>query len=294
MGFLTVAPPFRAGRATRRTAGPSSREVPFLSRLTQTFARLQNRDEAALVTFVTAGDPSPAGTSAVICALADAGADIVELGIPYSDPLADGPSIQASSQRALDKGVTPPAVLEMVKAARTKTDVPIVLMTSYNLVLRAGLEKFARDAAEAGADGTILTDLPPEEAASWKTEADKVGLATIFLVAPTSTPERVKTIVARATGFVYCVSRTGVTGGRAEMAAGLREYVQSVKRETETPVCVGFGISTPAHVAQVAAFADGVVIGATLVDFLHAHAESLDEVRALVRSWKNATRREGK
>jgi tryptophan synthase alpha chain len=264
------------------------------TRIDQVFTQLKARQEGALVTFLTAGDPSLKHTADLVVALAEAGADIIELGIPYSDPLADGPSIQASSQRALDRGVTPPMVLEMVRAARERTNVPIVLMTSYNLVLRCGLDSFARDAQDAGADGMILTDLPPEESAHWKAAADAHGLATIFLVAPTSTPARIETITRSASGFVYCVSRTGVTGARTEMAAEIAEFLASVRQQTDKPLCVGFGISTPEHVRQVISMADGAVIGSALVDFLYHNADNPDQdiaLRALVKSWKDATRR---
>ena len=194
------------------------------TRIDQTFARLKAADEGALVAFLTAGDPSVEHTPELVTLLAEAGADIIELGIPYSDPLADGPSIQASSQRALDRGVTPPKVLDMVRRVRERSDVPIVLMTSYNLVLRCGLTRFAEDAQSAGADGTILTDLPPEEAHHWREASQAHGLATIFLVAPTSTPARIRTIAENTTGFVYCVSRTGVTGAKAEMTAELQGF----------------------------------------------------------------------
>ena len=263
------------------------------NRLDQTFAALKEKREGALVAFITAGDPSLLGTPNLIAALAEAGADIVELGVPYSDPLADGPSIQDASQRALERGVTPPLVFDMVRVARAKTQVPIVLMTSYNLALKYGLTGFAKTAAEAGADGVILTDLPPEEAEAWKREADRCNLATIFLVAPTSTPERVRKIAKISSGFVYCVSRTGVTGVRSEMATELSATVAQIKAATEKPVCVGFGISTPEHVRQVVAMADGAVIGSALVDFLHSRAnapERESELRELVSGWKAATR----
>lgn len=263
-------------------------------RLDQTFARLQAADEGALVTFITAGDPSPEGTPALVAALAQAGADIVELGIPYSDPLADGPSIQASSQRALDKGVTPDTVLEMIRGIRALTQVPLVLMTSYNLALKYGLKRFAQIFSEAGADGAILTDLPPEEAGPWKAAADAQGMATVFLVAPTSTPERIALIAKNTTGFVYCVSRTGVTGARTELPAELKQLLARIKQATDKPVCVGFGISQPSHVRQVIENADGAVIGSALVDFLHAHANSANqsaETASLVASWKAATHR---
>ena len=263
-------------------------------RLDDTFARLKDADEGALVTFITAGDPSPAGTPALVTALAEAGADVVELGIPYSDPLADGPSIQASSQRALDKGVTPDTVLRMIRDIRALTQVPLVLMTSYNLALRYGLERFARVFAEAGADGAILTDLPPEEAAAWKAAADAQGMATIFLVAPTSTPERIALIAQNTTGFVYCVSRTGVTGTRSELPPELQALLARIRSATDKPLCVGFGLSQPEHVRQVIRDADGAVIGSALVEFLHAHADNPDQTGPLTRlvtAWKDATRR---
>ena len=264
------------------------------TRLSQTFARLKAANEGALVLFLTAGDPSVQHTADLVVLLAEAGADIIELGIPYSDPLADGPSIQASSQRALDRGVTPPRVLEMVRQVRERSDVPLALMTSYNLALQCGLNAFARDAHDAGADGTILTDLPPEEAAHWKAASEAAGLDTIFLVAPTSTPARIQTIVQSASGFVYCVSRTGVTGARGEMAAELAEFLAGVRAKTDKPLCVGFGISTPQHVREVIGMADGAVIGSALVDFLDHNAENPDQdiaLRALVGAWKDATRR---
>jgi tryptophan synthase alpha chain len=263
-------------------------------RLDNAFARLKAAREGALVTFITAGDPSVEGTPALIAALAQSGADVVELGIPYSDPLADGPSVQASSQRALDRGVTPDVVLGMVRDARALTDVPLVLMTSYNLALRYGLARFAHAFAGAGADGAILTDLPPEEAGPWKEAADAAGLATIFLVAPTSTPARIALIARNTTGFVYCVSRTGVTGARSDLPAEVQDLLARVRAATDKPLCVGFGVSRPEHVRQIAACADGAVIGSALVDFLHGSAEEGgrgEALGALVRSWKQATRR---
>jgi len=263
-------------------------------RLDQTFARLKDADEGALVTFITAGDPSPEGTPALVAALAQGGADVVELGIPYSDPLADGPSIQASSQRALDKGVTPDTVLGMIRDIRARTQVPLVLMTSYNLALKYGLERFAQVFSEAGTDGAILTDLPPEEASAWKAAADAQEMATIFLVAPTSTPDRIALIAHNTTGFVYCVSRTGVTGARTELPAELKDLLARIKQATDKPVCVGFGISQPTHVRQVVENADGAAIGSALVDFLHAHADDANQMAEIIRlvtSWKEATRR---
>lgn len=251
------------------------------SRLDSTFARLRNANEGALVTFITAGDPSLNGTPSLADALAHAGADIVELGIPYSDPLADGPSVQASSQRALDRGVTPDTVLRIVRDIRALSEVPIVLMTSYNLALKYGLEQFAQAFSEAGADGAILTDLPPEEAAPWKAAAEKHGLATIFMVAPTSTPERIALIARNTTGFVYCVSRTGVTGARTALPPELKDLVCRIRAATDKPLCVGFGVSTSAHVAQIIEIADGAVIGSALVDFLHQTADNSAQAKEL-------------
>ncbi len=265
------------------------------NRLDQTFARLKAAGEGALVTFITAGDPHPAGTPQLVAALAHAGADIVELGIPYSDPLADGPIIQASSQRSLDSGITPDTVLQMVRDCRRETQVPLVLMTSYNLALKYGLSRFAQAFAEAGADGTILTDLPPEEAGPWKAASKAAGLATIFLVAPTSTPARIALIAGYTTGFVYCVSRTGVTGTRAEMAPELAALLTRIRAATDKPLCVGFGVSRPEHVKQVLEIADGAVIGSALVDFLHTTKDDpsqTEELTRLVASWKAATRKE--
>ena len=269
----------------------------MFQRLDQTFARLKAAEEGALVTFITAGDPDPIGTPALVAALAQAGADVVELGIPYSDPLADGPIIQASSQRSLEAGITPDTVLQMVRDSRTLTDVPIVLMTSYNLALRYGLTRFAQVFADAGADGTILTDLPPEEAGPWKAASEAAGLATIFLVAPTSTPQRIALIAGYTSGFVYCVSRTGVTGARATMDPALAALLTRIRAATDKPLCVGFGVSRPEHVTQVLEIADGAVIGSALVDFLHtskSDPKQMEDLKRLVGAWKAATRREAK
>ena len=264
------------------------------SRIDQTFARTRANNEGALVAFITAGDPSIEGASNLIATIAEAGADIIEVGIPYSDPLADGPVIQASSQRALDRGMTPPKTFEIVRQARKFTDVPIVLMTSYNLVLQCGLDAFARDAANAGADGAILTDLPPEEAAAWLAAARDHGIDTVFLVAPTSTEERIKLITEQTSGFVYCVSRTGVTGANKEMSSDLLDLLNRARAHTSKPLAVGFGISTPEHVAEVVAISDGAVIGSALVELLHKNAESADGdkiLRETITAWKAATRR---
>jgi tryptophan synthase alpha chain len=263
-----------------------------LSRIGQQFERLRARNEKALIAFLTAGDPLPSGTADVVVALAEAGADVVELGIPFSDPLADGPTIQASSQRALDAGMTPPQVLEIVRAARARTDVPIVLMGAWNPVLQYGIERFVGDAVAAGVDGTILTDLTPEEAGPWKRASDAGGLDTIFLLAPTSTPPRMDLVGKMATGFVYCVSRTGVTGARGDVPEDLPPLLAAIRARTERPVCVGFGISRPENVAAVCRHADGAVVGSALVDLLHRERDNpalMKMARDYIASLKAAT-----
>ena len=266
-----------------------------MDRFARTFAGCRERNEEALVAFVTAGDPFPERTADVVLALAEAGADVVELGVPFLDPLADGPTIQASTQRALDTGMTPPKVLEIVRQVRQKNDTtPIVLMGSWNTTLQYGPERFAKDAVAAGTDGAIVTDLTPEEAGEWKRVSDAAGLATIFLLAPTSTPARMALVGKMASGFIYCVSRTGVTGARSDVPDDLPVLVEAIQgRAGGTPVCVGFGISKPEHVRAVSAFADGVVVGSALVDLLHRGRENprvLDTVRDFVDSLKAATR----
>lgn len=266
-----------------------------MSRIARRFAELKNRREKALVAFVTAGDPLPVRTADLVVALAQGGADIVELGIPFSDPLADGPMIQASSQRALDSGMTPPKVLDIVRQVRERCDVPVILMGAWNPVLQYGLERFTTDAVTAGVDGTIITDLTPEESAAWKRTCDAAGLDTIFLLAPTSTHARMALVGKLASGFVYCVSRTGVTGVRDDVPADLPPLVEAIRARTDQPVCVGFGISRPSHVRAVARYADGVIVGTALVDFLHrerANPDLLSAARAFVAELKSATKEE--
>lgn len=239
-----------------------------MSRIDRTFAELRARGEKALVCFVTCGDPDMRTTERLVWEISEAGADIVELGVPFSDPLADGPSIQASSFRALAAGATVRGVLDTVKSIRTRCGTPLVLMTYYNPVQKYGEERFAVDAAEAGADGVIVTDLPPEEAEGWKRAADAAGLATVFLLAPTSTKDRIALTANMASGFVYCVSRTGVTGARDEAPAEIRDLVSSIRSAMSLPVVVGFGISRPEHVSRVNQFADGAVVGSALVNVI--------------------------
>ncbi|MBC8104281.1 MAG: tryptophan synthase subunit alpha [Cytophagales bacterium] len=267
-----------------------------MSRIANRFAALQAKNEKALVAFVTAGDPHPERTAEAVAALMDGGADIVELGIPFSDPLADGPTIQASSHRALLSGMTPPKVLEVVRQVRAsgREAVPLVLMGAWNPVLQYGLERFAKDAVAAGADGAILTDLSPDEAGEWKRAADAAGFDTIFLLAPTSTAARMALVGKMASGFVYCVSRTGVTGAQSDVPDELPALIEAIRgRADGTPVCVGFGVGDPEQVAAISRYADGVVVGSVLVDLLHRERDNprvLSLVQDFVASLKAATR----
>ena len=266
-----------------------------MNRLDARFAELKSRGEGALVAFVTAGDPYPERTAEVICALAEAGADVIEIGVPFSDPLADGPTIQAASFRALQGGMTPPKVLDAIREARARgVTVPLVLMGAYNPVLQYGPEKFAQDAVAAGVDGAIVTDVIPEEADTWKPIADAAGLATIFLLAPTSTPERMEAVGKLAAGFVYCVSMTGITGTKEVVPSELPSLVAAIREHTaSTPVCVGFGIKTPEQVKAICAFADGAVVGSSLVQLLDTNRDNPDALtlaKGYIAVLKAATR----
>lgn len=258
-----------------------------MNRIDRCFVKLRERRDKALVCFLTSGDPSFAVTAQLVNEIVRSGADIVELGVPFSDPLADGPSIQASSFRALQAGATVRGVLDNVREIRgllrqaqhaqaEAQDTPIVLMTYFNPVQRYGLSRFAADAASAGADGVIMTDLPPEEGAEWKAAADAANLATILLLAPTSTKDRIEQAAKLGSGFIYCVSRTGVTGARSSMPTELKSLVETIKTATDLPVVVGFGISKPEHVRFVTDFADGAVVGSALVNVIADHAGSGD------------------
>jgi len=263
-----------------------------MSRIDDRFARLRDSGGKALICFVTAGDPNLETTRQVVLGLEKAGADIVELGVPFSDPIADGPSIQASSMRALESGTNVPKVLDLVRAIRRESEIPLVLMTYYNLVMHYGIARFAEDASAAGVDGVILSDLTPEDAGEWKSAADVAGINTIFLLAPTSTADRIRRVAELASGFVYCVSRTGVTGARSEMAQGISELVGRIRAGTDMPIAVGFGISAPEHVREVCEYADGAVVGSVLVNLIAEKAGSrslLDELNHLVSALKAAT-----
>jgi tryptophan synthase alpha chain len=238
-------------------------------RIRHAFEAARKSGRIVLAPFVTVGYPSPAVTSDIVKAIAKAGADMIELGVPFSDPLADGPTIQNSSFVALQNGVTPQLCLDM--AARLRKDgvtTPLILMGYYNPVLSYGPEKFCDKAAAAGVDGLIVPDLPPEEASPLIDIAARHGMVVVPLLALTSTDARIEMACKQAGGFVYCVSVLGVTGARQAMSTSVRGLVERVRRHTELPVAVGFGISRPEHVADVAQFADGALVGGALVDVL--------------------------
>lgn len=232
------------------------------------FALLRARGERALVLFVTAGDPSLEALPEILTALVEGGADLIEVGIPFSDPFGEGPTIQASSQRSLDRGTTPRGILEVLSGL--SLPIPMVTMGYVNPVLRFGWDAYARASAEAGVAGTILSDLVPDEADAWDAASAAAGISTIYLAAPTSTESRISEVARRSTGFVYAVSRTGVTGAGAgqDVPPEVRGLVERIKGQTEKPVCVGFGVSRPEHVRMVCEVADGAVVGSWLVDLL--------------------------
>ena len=238
-----------------------------MSRIAEAFAGLRARRRTGLVAFLTVGYPSVEETLRLVPALIEGGADVIELGVPFSDPLAEGPTIQRSSHQALEQGVTPRVCLDVVGRLRARGVVaPLVLMGYYNPLLAYGLEEFCRDAAAAGADGIIAVDLPPEESHPLRDASLRHGLDLIYLLAPTSTDERIEIVAALASGFVYCVSVAGVTGAREELPAALSAFVSRVRARTPLPVAVGFGISKPKHFRAVARIADAAVIGSAIID----------------------------
>jgi tryptophan synthase alpha chain len=259
-----------------------------MTRIGKKFAELKQQQGKALVTFVTAGDPDLALTERLIPAMAAAGADIIELGMPFSDPMADGPTIQLSSERSLAGGTTLAAILAMVKRVRQMCQVPILLMGYYNPVYIFGPERFCREAAAAGVDGVLLVDLPPEEAGEFSRFAKAAGIDLISLLTPTSDPSRIDRVKKVGTGFIYYVSVAGVTGARTTVATDIGSMVELIRTRVSLPVAVGFGISTPEQAAQVAGVADGVVVGSALVKLFEQYRgdELVERVSAMVGSLK--------
>lgn len=259
-----------------------------MTRIDQVFRRLRERGEKALIPYITAGDPDLDTSRRLALEIARRGADLLELGIPFSDPLADGPTIQAASSRAIRKGVHLEEVLVLAGQIRQETDLPLILMGYYNPILQYGLEETAREAARQGVDGFIIPDLPPEEAGPWRRAAKAAGVAAILLAAPTSGPERLKRLGELTRGFLYYVSVTGITGARSELPPELVQELQNLKQLVRCPVAVGFGISTPKQVAWLAPYVDGVVVGSAIVQRLadFRGPETLREIGDLVATLK--------
>lgn len=246
-----------------------------MSRIREKFASLRGR--SALVPFITAGFPEVELIEELVLEMEQAGADLIELGVPFSDPLADGPVIQRASALALKNGVTLHLVLEMVQDIREKSQIPILLMGYFNPILRWGVGEFLEAAREAGVDGLIIPDLPPEEAEELMARSAQVGMSLVFLIAPTTPPQRIKFIDRCSTDFSYCVSLTGVTGPREILPPEIHHFLRRVRQNTEKPFVVGFGISKPEHVEQLAPHADGVVVGSALIRQIE-DCDSMEEV----------------
>ena len=264
-----------------------------MNRIDQKFIKLKQAKKKAFIAFITAGDPDLQTTEELVLELEKSGADIVELGVPFSDPLADGPTIQAASYRSLQKGTTLAKILATVKRIRQSSDIPIALMTYYNPVFHFGEKDFIAQAKAAGVDGVIIPDLPIEEAGDLRRFATEAEVSTIFFVAPTTTAERLKPVLQAATGFIYYVSVAGVTGGRQAIPSQVVSKIRLVKALTDKPVCVGFGVSTPEQARVLSRIADGVIVGSAIVNEVQKHAGHKDLaarvgafVRTLVRAVK--------
>jgi tryptophan synthase alpha chain len=261
------------------------------NRLDQAFARLKEQGEKALIAYIMAGDPSLAETEQLVLELERAGADIIELGVPFSDPIADGPVIQKAAERALRSGTSLRKILATVTALRTRTKIPLVLMAYYNSIHAFGESDFCRAASRAGVDGLIVPDMPPEEAGGLDAEAGKAGICVIYLLAPTSTPDRRAMVARRSRGFVYYVSLTGITGAKLTDLDGVKKNVENIRKATTVPVAVGFGVATPDDAAKVGATADGVIVGSAIVRQIgdHQHDSRMAEhVGRFVRTLKAA------
>jgi tryptophan synthase alpha chain len=264
------------------------------TRISSRFAALREAGELGIVAYITAGDPSMAATREFVLALEEAGTDVIELGVPFSDPLADGPTIQRASERALKAGASLPRILELVKEVRRVSQVPLVLFSYFNPILQMGLQNFAAAAEAAGVDGVLATDLSPEESSEYRRILTEHRLDTVFLAAPTSTDERLAQIAECSSGFLYLVSRTGVTGAKDTLPDDLPALLRRVRNYTKLPVAVGFGISLPGHVSVLGGLADAAVIGSSLVSEIEraaTPAEAANALRERIRSLKEAARR---
>ncbi|PYR80762.1 MAG: tryptophan synthase subunit alpha [Acidobacteria bacterium] len=247
-----------------------------MTRLEQTFARIRSNGHPGLVTYITAGDPDLDRTAGILRALDRAGADVLEVGVPFSDPLADGPVIQRATERALASGTTLSGVLDLLRTIRGDIRAPIVIFSYANPILRLGSERFADRARDAGVDGVLILDLPIEEADESRTMLTQRGIDTILLLSPTTTDERLRRAAELGSGFLYAISRLGVTGARDALAAGAQDMVERIRRVSDLPVALGFGISKPDHVREVGRWADAAVVGSSLVDVIAREGTSAD------------------
>lgn len=239
-----------------------------MNRIDKTFRRLKEADKKAFVVYLTAGYPDLKTTEKLVLELAGRGVSIIELGVPFSDPLADGVTIQEASSKALLNDINLDEIISSVRNLRKNTEVPLILMTYYNPVYQYGIEKLARNAADAGVDGMIVPDLPPEEAAFLKSVLERYGLSLIFLLAQNSPVKRMKLITSESTGFIYCLSHIGITGARKKLEHGLRPFLKRIRKLTDKPFVVGFGISVSSQVKKVNRWADGVVVGSAIIDVI--------------------------
>lgn len=265
-----------------------------MNRIDRKFSELKKRGEAGLIPFVTAGDPEIKTTLKILRALEEAGADAIEIGVPFSDPMADGATIQRASERALKGGTSLSNVLKLVREFRRQSEIPVILFGYYNPFLHYGLKRFVGDASAAGVDGLLCVDLPPEESAELRVQAEKAGLHTIFLLAPTSDAERIRLVARLGRGFIYYVSVTGVTGARRALESELQAQVARIRRYTRLPIGVGFGISTPKQAARIASFADAAVVGSALIDIIERAGpigKKVSDARAFVARLKRAMKR---
>ena len=261
--------------------------MPTPNRITATFDRLRQRGETALIPYIMAGDPSLAETETLVPALERAGADLIELGVPFSDPIADGPVIQKAAERALRSGTTMRRILRTVKSLRTRTQVPLILMAYYNTIMAMGERAFCHDAVQAGVDGVIVPDMPPEEADVLQEASQANGLCVIFLLAPTSTTARKAHVIKRTDGFIYYVSMTGITGAKLQERDSIKCNVRALRKQARKPVAVGFGIATPDDARRIAAFSDGVIVGSALVRMVEARQHDPDFIQVVSRFTAN-------
>jgi tryptophan synthase alpha chain len=254
-----------------------------MNRIVERFAELKKAGKKGLIVYVGAGDPNLEATRQLALAFEKAGVDILELGVPFSDPLADGLVNQLAAQRGLESGTTPPRVLETVAAIRGESQLPIVLYLYFNLAHCYGVERFIQDAAKAGVDGLLMLDLPPEESGNYESLMRVAGLCTIYLVAPTTPEDRIELIARRTTGFIYYISREGVTGMQEKVAANLAQMTGQIRAHTDLPIAVGFGISNPEQARLVASCADAVVVGSAVVNQIAQHGDSPQLVNQVSR-----------